>query len=138
MPVLLYISHISGKIKEEIYNRQINAIADEKIRLEESITRYKEITKDIKDTVESLLDITGNLYNIIRNDSPNRQNKLLRLLITDCKLNGKELKYTVKAPFDRFIQYNNPTQWFNNPIQDIDLYANIADEVKLVKEQVLL
>ena len=104
MPVLLYISHISGKIKEEIYNRQINAIADEKIRLEESITRYKEITKDIKDTVESLLDITGNLYNIIRNASPNKQNKLLRLLISDCKLNGKELKYTVKAPFDKFIQ----------------------------------
>ena len=130
--------YISGKIKEEIYNRQINAIADEKIRLEESISRYKEITKDIKDTVESLLDIIGNLSNIIRNASPNKQNKLLRLLITDCKLNGKELKYTVKAPFDRFIQYNNPTQWFNNPTQDIDLYTNIADEVKLVKEQVLL
>jgi hypothetical protein len=48
------------------------------------------------------------------------------------------LKYTVKAPFDKFIQCNNPTQWFNNPIQDIDLYTNIADEVKLVKEQVLL
>ena len=32
----------------------------------------------------------------------------------------------------------NPTLWFNNPTQDIDLYTNIAYEVKLVKEQVLL
>lgn len=53
--------YVSGKIKEAIYNRQINAIADEKTRLEESIAKYKEITKDIKATVDNLLDIAGML-----------------------------------------------------------------------------
>lgn len=47
-------------------------------------------------------------------------------------------KYTVRAPFDKFIQCNNPTQWFKDPTQDLDTYAKIADEVKLVKQQVLL
>lgn len=129
--------NVLNKIREDIYNRQINAIADEKIRLEESITKYKEITKDIKTTVDNLLDIAGNLSGIMRNASPNKQNKLLKLLIKDCTLHDKKLKYTIRAPFDKFIQCNNPAQWFKNPTQDLDIYANIADEVKMVKQQVL-
>ena len=67
-----------------------------------------------------------------------KKNKLLKLLIKDCTLQDKELKYTVRAPFDKFIQCNNPTQWFKDPTQDLDTYAKIADEVKMVKQQVLL
>ena len=130
--------YVSGKIKEDIYNRQINVIADEKTRLEESITKYKEITKDIKATVDNLLDIAGNLSDIIHNASPDKQNKLLRLIIKDCTLHDNKLKYTVRAPFDKFIKCNSPTQWFKNPTQYLDIYANIADEVKMVKQQVLL
>ena len=127
-----------SKIREDIYNRQIDAIADEKIRINESIARYKEITKDIKATVDNLLDIAGNLSDIMHNATPNKQNKLLKLLIKDCTLNGKELKYTVRAPFEKFIQCENPTQWFKDPTSDIETYTNIADEVKMVKQQVLL
>lgn len=130
--------YISGKIKETIYNRQINEIDTERTRLQDSIAKYKEITKDIKTTVENLLDIAGNLSQIIHNASADKQNKLLRLLIKDCTLNGKELKYTVRAPFDKFIQCDSPAQWFKNPTADIETYTNIADEVELVKQHVLV
>lgn len=90
--------YVSGKIKETIYNRQINEIDTERTRLQDSIAKYKEITKDIKATVENLLDIAGNLSQIIHNASADKQNKLLRLLTKDCSLHDKELKYTVRAP----------------------------------------
>ena len=106
--------------------------------MEESIAKYKEITKDIKATVDNLLDIAGNLSDIMHNASPNKQNKLLKLLIKDCTLHDKKLKYTVRAPFDKFIKCHSPTQWFKNPTQDLDIYAKIADEVKMVKQQVLV
>ncbi len=72
-----------------------------------------------------MLDITGNLYNIIRNASPNKQNKLLRLLITDWKLNSKELKYTVKAPFDKLIQCNDYKQISNVVIEHLDEFESV-------------
>lgn len=130
--------YVSGNIRDDIYKRNIAAIADERKRLEESIARYKEITKDITTTVDNLLDIAGNLSDVMHHASPLKQNKLLKLLIKDCTLQDKTLKYTVRAPFDKFIQCNNPTQWFKDPTQDLDTYAKIADEVKLVKQQVLL
>lgn len=130
--------YVSVNIRDDIYKRNIAAIADERKRLEESIARYKEITKDIKSTVDNLLDIAGNLSDVMHHASPLKKNKLLKLLIKDCRLHDKELKYTIRAPFDKFIQCENPTQWFKAPTSDIETYTNIADEVKMVKQQVLL
>lgn len=79
----------------------------------------------------------GSLSNIMHNASPVKQNKLLKLLIKDCRLHDKKLEYTVRAPFDKFIKCNNPAQWFKNPTQDLETYTDIADEVKMVKQQVL-
>ena len=91
-----------------------------------------------RDKIINIVSIASDLKHVFDIATTSQKSALLKLLLKDCKLNGKELKYTVKAPFDKFIQSNNPTLWFNNPTQDIDLYTNIADEVKLVKEQVLL
>ena len=32
----------------------------------------------------------------------------------------------------------NPTQWFKDPTSDIETYTKIADEVKMVKQQLLV
>lgn len=85
-----------------------------------------------------MLDIAGNLSDIMHNASPNKQNKLLKLLIKDCILHDKKLKYTVRAPFDKFIKCDSPIQWFKHTTQDLETYAKIADEVKMVKQQVLV
>lgn len=52
-----------------------------------------------------------NISNIFDKATPDKQNQLLRLLLTDCKLNGKRLEYNLKAPFDRLIAYKNYQDW---------------------------
>ena len=126
------------KIREDLYNRQINAIAEEKERIKEDLKKYKDVGNDVKSTMEDVLDIIGNIPYIMKKASPTKQNELLKLLITDCKLKDSTLIYTVRPPFDKFIQTDSPTQWFKHPTQDLDTYANIADEVKMVKQQVLV
>lgn len=122
------------KIREDLYNRQINAIAEEKERIKEDLKKYKDVGNDVKSTMEDVLDIIGNIPYIMKKASPTKQNELLRLLITDCKLKDSTLIYTVRPPFDKFIQTDSPTSWFKNPTQNLDAYTNIADEVKLVKQ----
>lgn len=126
--------YADGKIREDLYNRQINAIAEERERIKEDIKKYKDVGNDVKSTMEDVLDIIGNIPYIMKKASPTKQNELLRLLITDCKLKDSTLIYTVRPPFDKFIQADSPTSWFKNPTQDLDAYTNIADEVKMVKE----
>ena len=122
------------KIREDLYNRQINAIAEEKERIKEDLKKYKDVGNDVKSTMEDVLDIIGNIPYIMKKASPTKQNELLKLLITDCKLKDSTLIYTVRPPFDKFIQTDSPTSWFKNPTQDLDVYTSIVDEVKMVKQ----
>ena len=39
--------------------------------------------------------------------TPDEQNKLLRSILSDCKLNEKKLEYKLKAPFDKIVSCNN-------------------------------
>ena len=130
--------YLEGKLPQAAYEAKQEQIAKQRQELETTAEKYKTIDSSMKENICKVMSMSCNISEIFDKASPTRKNQPLKILISDCKLNGKELKYTVKAPFDRFIQYNNPIQWFNNPTQDIDLYTNIADEVKLVKEQVLL
>ena len=50
------------------------------------------------------------IYEIFDKASPTRKNQLLKLLISDCKLNDKVLEYKVKAPFDKLIRCNDYKQ----------------------------
>jgi len=69
--------------------------------------KYKTIDTDMKKTVEKVILTTVNISNIFDKAAPDKQNQLLRLLLTDCKLNGKRLEYKLKALFDRLIVCKN-------------------------------
>lgn len=47
--------------------------------------------------------MAGNIFYIFEKASITRQKELLGLLISDCKLNGSHLEYTVKKPFDKLL-----------------------------------
>ena len=61
----------------------------------------------MKKTVEKVILTTVNISNIFDKAAPDKQNQLLRLFLTDCKLNGKRLEYKLKALFDRLIVCKN-------------------------------
>ncbi len=75
--------------------------------LRASVEKYKTIDSDMKKTVEKVISMAVNISNIFDKATPDKQNQLLRLLLTDCKLNGKRLEYKLKALFDRLIVCKN-------------------------------
>ena len=75
--------------------------------LRASVEKYKTIDSDMKKTVEKVISMAVNISNIFDKATPDKQNQLLRLLLTDCKLNGKRLEYKLKALFDRLIECKN-------------------------------
>ena len=57
--------------------------------------------------------------------SPTRKNQLLKILISDCKLNGKVLEYKVKAPFDKLVQCNDYKQISSVVIEHLDEFEDV-------------
>ena len=69
--------------------------------------KYKKIDTDMKKTITKVITMAVTISNIFDKAAPDKQNQLLRLLLTDCKLNGKRLEYKLKAPLDRLIVCKN-------------------------------
>ena len=74
----------------------------------------------MKESICKVMPMSCNISEIFDIASPTRKNQLLKILISDCKLNGKVLEYKVKAPFDKLIQCNDYKQIPNVVIEHLD------------------
>ena len=82
----------------------------------------------MKKTVEKVISTTANISNIFDKATPDKQNqllRLLRLLITDCQLNGKRLEYTLKTPFDKLVTCKNYQDWPQVAIDNLEEFEKV-------------
>ena len=93
--------------------------------LRASVEKYKTIDSDMKKTVEKVISMAVNIYNIFDKETPEKQNQLLRLLLTDCKLKGKWLEYKLKALFDRLIVCKNYQDWPQVAIDNLEEFEKV-------------
>ena len=74
----------------------------------------------MKESISKVMSMSCNISEIFDKASPTRKNQLLKLLISDCKLNGKILEYKVKAPFDKLPSCTNYKKWKNVALDNIE------------------
>lgn len=75
--------------------------------------------------VTQVVFIEINISDIFDKATPDKQNQLLRLLITDCKLNGKRLEYKLKAPFDKLITCKNYQDWPQIAVDNLEEFGEV-------------
>lgn len=80
----------------------------------------------MKKTVEKVILTTVNISNIFDKATPDKQNQLLRLLITDCQLNGKTLEYKLKAPFDKLVTCKNHQDWPQVAVENLEEFEQVC------------
>lgn len=103
--------YLESKLTQEIYEQK-KATLDKEIKgLEETKEKYQTFSNDTKEKIVNIFTLAGNIADIFKKASPTRQNELLKMLLTDCKLDGKKLEYTLKKPFDRLITCKDYKQW---------------------------
>ena len=74
----------------------------------------------MKENICKVMSMSCNISEIFDKASPTRKNQLLKLLISDYKLNGKVLEYKVKAPFDKLLSCTNYKKWKNVALDNIE------------------
>lgn len=85
-----------GIDRSEWEEEKVNIEAKRK-ELQKTIEKYADITQEIKDTVNDVLDIAASASMIMKTSDPLQKRELLGLLLSDCYLDGQNL----------FIKYKN-------------------------------
>ena len=114
----------------------ISALRNHVLKSQKFIT----ITSEIKDVVERIIEIAGNLSNIMKTADYKIQNQLLKLLLKDCTLKDGKLTYNVREPFSAFISTDvkktipdyitNNIQEFNKIAYPVGLLSNYLPSEK--------
>ena len=76
--------------------------------------------------VERIIEIAGNLSNIMKTADYKIRNQLLKLLLKDCTLKDGKLTYNVREPFSAFISTDIKTtipDYITNNLQEFNKIA---------------
>lgn len=123
-------SFFDGDITREEWQEEKANIAVRREELQKTAEKYADISKDIQMTVNETLDIATSVSQIMKTANPMQQNKLLRLMLEECYLDGQKLIYKLRKPFDKLVNLKNADNWFDFDKSDIAEYENLAEKVQ--------
>lgn len=116
---------LDGTFTKEFFEEKQAKIIQERQELEATAEKYKIISADMKENVNNVMSMASNISYIFEHSNLTEKQKLLSLLLTDCKLNGTKLEYTLRKPFDKLIECGNYQQWPMIAVEHLDEFENI-------------
>ena len=87
--------------------------------------KYTDISNDLKENVRKAMNFVVNLPELMKIATPDEKNTLLKTLLTNCVLDGKVLKYDIKAPFDKLLSCSNRKKWKNVALDNLEDFSEI-------------
>lgn len=97
-------------------------IESERKRLLDNIEKYKEIDSKMRDKIINIVSIANDLKHVFDMATTSQKSALLKLLLKDCKLNGKTLEYELNKPFDKLLSCSDCKQWSEIIINNLDAF----------------
>lgn len=92
-----------GGIDRSEWKEEKANIEAKRKELQKTIEKYADITQEIKDTVNDILDIVASASMIMKTSDPLQKRELHGLLLSDCYLDGQKLIYKIQKPFDKLL-----------------------------------
>ena len=75
--------------------------------------------EDFTITLNCLMDIASKAYELFESSKVEQKRHLINFVLTNLQLKGKKLMFTVKKPFDLFLNLDDGYEW--RPREDSNL-----------------
>lgn len=112
-----YADKLDGKIEEAFWLQQQKRWGDERVRLEESITKLEASTPSSSlRTVKKVLQLAKDIVPIYKSASTEEKRRILSLVCSNWTLTGKKLSYKMRKPFAELAEGLSSGNWL--PVQD--------------------
>ena len=111
--------YLDGDFTREEYLLEKQNIEIEQKTLENKIAELSTDNKEIEITLEYLLDLVSRVNSLYKSSRIDKKRRILNLVFSNFFLNGSNLSYELKRPFDLFIKRSNRllnwVWWDSNP-----------------------
>ncbi|MFH0702518.1 MAG: recombinase family protein [bacterium] len=96
----IYIDKLDGKIDEEFWLAKHNEWKSQLIRIKSILDSHDETHDKFINEGIRIIELACKAYDKYLNQSEKEQAKLLKILLSNCWLNGGKIDYTYKRPFN--------------------------------------
>lgn len=98
---------IDESITKSDYDKKKQELAIERDNIQSQIIKLNDANDDFEITVEYLLDIASRSYSLFKSSGIETKRKILKLVFPNFYLDGQNLSYDIRKPFDLFIKGSN-------------------------------
>lgn len=107
----LFRGYIQGKCDEKMYNELKAEIELEKEKLQKDMDRYLEIDTETDEILVNIAEVAANIGIFLKSPILSTKKEILRLILSDCKIEGKNLCFSITKPFDKLLKTPEIDKW---------------------------
>ena len=96
--------YIDESITKDEYNKKKEELSVLKDNIQAQITKLNEANDDFEITVEYLLDVASRSYSLFKSSGIDVKRKILKLVFPNFYLDGQNLSYDIRKPFNIFAK----------------------------------
>ncbi len=96
--------YIEGSITKDEYDKNKQELLVERDNLQAQLTKLNETNDNLEITIEYLLDVANRSYSLFKSSGIDTKRKILKLVFPNFYLEGQNLSYEIRKPFDLFIK----------------------------------
>ena len=121
----LWECYLDRDINKARYETEKQKYLEQKQDLQAKAEKFSDISNELKGNIEKAMDFVVNLPELMKIATPDEKNTLLKKLLTNCILDGKVLKYEIKAPFYKLLACTNYKKWKNVALNNIEDFSEV-------------
>ena len=97
-------AYLDGDFSKEEYHAEKQKIELEQKTLEKRLDNLSSDNKEFEITLEYLLALVSRANSLYESSRIDKKRKILKLVFSNFWLNGRNLSYDIKRPFDLFVK----------------------------------
>lgn len=122
----LWECYLDRDINKARYELEKQKYLEQKQDLQAKAEKFSDISNELKGNIEKAMNFVVNLPELIKIATPDEKNTLLKKLLTNCVLDGKVLKYEIKAPFDKLLFCTNCKKWKDIAMENLEEFEKVT------------
>lgn len=118
---VLYEDRLDGRITVAKYDELSEKIAQEMRDIDDELVKLEQGADGTEITVSNLLKLAVNVEGLFESSKPTVKNQILRLAVSNLKIQQKRLQFTLLEPFATLVEMNFRSVWC--PRLDLNQHA---------------
>ena len=94
-----------------MYNELKTEIELEKEKLQKDMDKYLEIDNETDEMLANIAEVAANIGKFLKSPIVAQKREILRLILSDCKTEGKNIAFSITKPFDMLLKTPEIHKW---------------------------